>query len=313
MIVIINSTTFSRLPDIVQQLASRYENGAGLDIHTLTASSITPIKKISRLVSGWRQAGKQHLVFSFNFLSLEDLKKLRNFLNQYDNEIYAFRLEFGPEALTQLDATRRASYKKWSEAQKLGALKGDMGYAMRFDRLNADAIVQAVWDDIHAPVELVAYDPRWPEIFAREKALILSEMHDLLLDVEHVGSTAIPGMPAKPIIDILLVVEDLQSSWSCIRPLQALGYAFIDYPQNTTRRFYRKGKPRSHHIHIVKRGSAPHRDHVNFRDALLSDENLRQEYLQLKQNAMGVFKHRRALYGEQKGELIRKALARFTK
>ncbi|MCP4406084.1 MAG: GrpB family protein, partial [bacterium] len=73
--------------------------------------------------------------------------------------------------------------------------------------------------------------------------------------------------------------------------------------KNTTRRFYRKGKPRSRHIHIVERGSKPHLDHVNFRDALLSNENLRQEYLRLKQDAMGEFKHRRALYGEKKGAL----------
>ncbi|MCP4404306.1 MAG: GrpB family protein, partial [bacterium] len=313
MIVIINSIAFPGLPDIVQKLAARYEAGANLDIHTLTPNSTVPLEEVGRLCSAWEQAGKRHFAFSFSFFSLEALKTLREYLDRFDNEIYAFRLHVSPEALKQLNGTLPASYENWDKAQKQGASKGDMGYAMNFDSADVDTIVQAIWDDIHAPVELVEYDPRWPDMFAREKELILQKLSGLVLMVEHIGSTAIPGMPAKPIIDILIVVENLPEAWKCIQPLQTLGYAFIDYPQNTTRRFYRKGKPRSRHIHIVERGSRPHLDHVNFRDALLSNENLRQEYLRLKQDAMGEFKHRRALYGEKKGALIRKALARFVK
>ena len=91
-----------------------------------------------------------------------------------------------------------------------------------------------------------------------------------------------------------------------------MGYAFIDYPQNTTRLFFRKGKPRSHHIHIVEKGSPSELNHIHFRDALLADEDLRAEYLQLKYEALEKYKHRRALYGGRKGCLIQKALAKFS-
>ena len=309
MIVLLNSIAFPGLPGIVQKLASRYESGAGLDIHTLAPGSPALLGEIGRLVFDWKQSGRKHVVFSFSFFSPQALKELRDSLDRYDNEIYAFRIHFRSKSLELLDETLRSSYKFWNEAQRKGAVKGDMGYALSFESQDIDTIVQTIWEDIHAPVELVNYDPRWPGMFANEKELILLEMQDLVLGIEHVGSTAIPGMPAKPIIDILIAVEKLENAWKCIEPLQRLGYAFIDYPQNRTRRFYRKGRPRSHHIHIVERGSAPHRDHLNFRDALLADEELRQEYLKLKQDAMGEFKHRRALYGERKGALIRKALA----
>ena len=145
-------------------------------------------------------------------------------------------------------------------------------------------------------------------IFATEQQQIRKALQNLIIDVEHIGSTAIPGMTAKPIIDILLTVKEFPDAWQCIDPLRTLDYAFIDYPQNTTRLFFRKGKPRSFHLHIVEKGSNSDLAHIRFRDALLSDEILRQEYLQLKQDALGKFKHRRALYGQHKGELIRKAL-----
>jgi GrpB-like predicted nucleotidyltransferase (UPF0157 family) len=88
-----------------------------------------------------------------------------------------------------------------------------------------------------------------------------------------------------------------------------LGYAFIDYAQNRDRRFFRKGRPRSHHIHIVAHNSPSAQAHLRFRDLLRTDPALRQEYLDLKLEAMQRFTSRRALYGEHKSAIIRKALA----
>ena len=68
----------------------------------------------------------------------------------------------------------------------------------------------------------------------------------------------------------------------CIAPLSKLGYTFIDYPENTQRRFFRKGSPRTHHLHIVAQGSAEMCDHLDFRDALRADAGLHRRYAELK-------------------------------
>ena len=87
-----------------------------------------------------------------------------------------------------------------------------------------------------------------------------------------------PGLAAKPVIDIMLVVRKLEDAIECIGPLSDLGYTFIDYPQNTDRRFFRKGVPRTHHVHIVAQGNAELKDHLAFRDALRADPHRRDQY-----------------------------------
>jgi GrpB-like predicted nucleotidyltransferase (UPF0157 family) len=148
-------------------------------------------------------------------------------------------------------------------------------------------------------------------MFAHEKQRILRALKDLIIGVEHIGSTTIPDMTAKPVIDILLTVEHLQDATTCIQPLRELGYAFIDYPQNTDRLFFRKGKPRSYHLHIVEKGSNSELNHIHFRDALLLDATLKNEYLNLKRETIRKYRYKRALYGERKTALIKRALAKF--
>jgi GrpB-like predicted nucleotidyltransferase (UPF0157 family) len=328
MIVIINSVDLQIVSKITHDLAERYEAGALVDIHTIAAGrhsqtikKVTqniPLDNIRKIISSAKNCGKEHLVISYTFDTPEAIKRLRVFLSEYDNEIYAFRLRFSPavlkvlvETLDQSSEAAFMAYSIWLERQETGVRYGDMGYELLVNSTDSTEMVNAIWDDIHAPVELIEYQELWPEMFAREREQILQALQGKILDVEHIGSTAIPGMPAKPIIDILIIIEDLQNAKFCIQPLRGLGYAFIDYPQNTDRLFFRKGTPRSHHIHIVERGGDSERDHLHFRDVLLSDDTLRNEYLQLKLDAMRQYKHRRALYGERKNELIKKALAKF--
>lgn len=314
MIVIINSIDFPLIPGIVQALAGRYEAGAGSDLQTFTTERTTlamTLEEIGSNVSSRKQHGKQHIVLSGTFHTVHSLKQLRVYLDQFDNEIYAFRLHFRPAILTQLNDKQFSAYTIWNKQQQIGAQIGDMGYAMLFDLFDQETIVNAIWDDVHEPIELVEYNHRWPKMFASEHAQIRNILGKLVIDIEHIGSTAISGMVAKPVIDILLTVQQFAQAWKCIDPLRTLGYAFIDYPQNRTRLFFRKGQPRSHHLHIVEKGSASDLNHIHFRDALLTDKVLRAEYLQLKCAALEKYKHRRALYGERKGKLIQKALAKF--
>src|ERR671939_1867703 len=76
-------------------------------------------------------------------------------------------------------------------------------------------------------VVIVAYDPRWPEVYEQEKAAILGAIGPRLVAIEHIGSTAVPGLGAKPIIDVMAGLSKLADAEACIPLLQAAGYAFV--------------------------------------------------------------------------------------
>lgn len=325
MIVLLNVFPLPFSEAMAASLAARYgDEGGWLDLHRKANQpgllsrdnmpDLLPDDAVAQQVSQARQQGRVHLVLHGTFLTPEALRRLRVCLSAHDDEIYAFRLPMTESLLRQLanesrDAGFSEAYQQWADAQDAGARRGDMGYAIPIESTDPGQTAGRIWDDIHAPVELVEYNPEWPALFAAERDAILAALPESGIQIEHIGSTAIPGLPAKPILDILILVERLDDAVGCIQPLRELGYAFIDYPQNTDRRFFRKGEPRSHHIHIVARGSRSADAHLRFRDALLNDATLRQEYLDVKRDAMLQFTHRRALYGERKSALIRKALA----
>ena len=125
------------------------------------------------------------------------------------------------------------------------------------------------------------------------------------------GSTAVPGLPAKPVIDILVVVEDLRDAGACIAPLAKLGYSFVDHPENVDRRFFRKGAPRTHHLHIVEAGSAAHRDHLDFRDALRAGPELRRAYADLKAALAEAHRRDRETYSKKKSDFVRRSLVEW--
>jgi GrpB-like predicted nucleotidyltransferase (UPF0157 family) len=158
---------------------------------------------------------------------------------------------------------------------------------------------------------VVSYDPAWPERFAAERDRVAAALGDRALEIHHIGSTAIPGLDAKPIIDTMVVVRRLDDAVDCIAPLRDLGYAFIDYPQNVDRRFFRKGKPRTHHLHIVEAGSRSLIEHLAFRDALRADADLRRRYRALKHDLRTRYARDRAAYSEGKGTFVQKVLARW--
>jgi GrpB-like predicted nucleotidyltransferase (UPF0157 family) len=131
----------------------------------------------------------------------------------------------------------------------------------------------------------------------------------LAVEIHHIGSTAIPGLAAKPVIDIMIVVRRLDDATDCIAPLSQLGYVFNDHPQNVDRRFFRKRPPRTHHVHVVEQGSPALVEHLAFRDALRADPELRDQYAALKYELAERFKHDRATYSESKTESVRRVLA----
>lgn len=159
-------------------------------------------------------------------------------------------------------------------------------------------------------IELVPPNPDWPRRFAEEAARLRTIIpEDLLIDLEHIGSTAIPGMPAKPVIDILATVTDLDAaSARLVGPLEAAGYAFWAENPDADRLFFVKGLPpsaprRTHHLHIMEPGPGALR-HIAFRDHLRADPADAARYAALKTGLAARFADDREAYTEAKGAFV---------
>jgi GrpB-like predicted nucleotidyltransferase (UPF0157 family) len=136
----------------------------------------------------------------------------------------------------------------------------------------------------NAPITLVEYDPRWPELYAREANRIRSVLGDKALQVEHVGSTSVPGLCAKPIIDMLLVVSDSADEPSYIPDLEAAGYTLrIREPEWFEHRLL-KGPDIDINLHVFSAGTSVPERMLRFRDWLRSNEADRKKYAQVKRS-----------------------------
>jgi GrpB-like predicted nucleotidyltransferase (UPF0157 family) len=168
---------------------------------------------------------------------------------------------------------------------------------------------------IEEEVQIVAYDPRWRESFAREKAHLLASLpNELLGRIEHFGSTAVPGLDAKPIVDMLVEVADLAAARERIAPiLEAQGYDYFWRPTHGE-----DGPPfyawfikrdaagvRTHHIHMVERGFE-HWDSLFFRDYLVVHPDAAAEYVALKRHLAAAHPKDRIAYTRGKKEFIEK-------
>jgi GrpB-like predicted nucleotidyltransferase (UPF0157 family) len=133
-----------------------------------------------------------------------------------------------------------------------------------------------------APIVLAPYDPEWPRLFAREAERIRAVLGDRALRVEHVGSTSVPGLTAKPIIDIVLVVSDSADEPSYVPPLEAAGYVMrIREPDWFEHRLL-KGPDTDVNLHVFSVGAAETDRMVRFRDRLRASDSDRELYARTK-------------------------------
>jgi GrpB-like predicted nucleotidyltransferase (UPF0157 family) len=126
------------------------------------------------------------------------------------------------------------------------------------------------------------YDPEWPRRFGSERT-ILEETLAVWLDgdIEHVGSTSVPGLAAKPVIDMIAPVRELDAARAAFEPLRALGYEHREH-RPEAHAFHKPGGvawwEETHHLHLAERGSGIWRERLAFRDALRADPALASEY-----------------------------------
>ena len=264
----------------------------------------------------WHVAhGYHNFVVNYVFERPESLAKLRQSLSAYDDVTYAFRLTCATDEFERRIHTRSTDpdrlrwesnrFGELTAIQNENAQRGDLGFVIDTTHLSINEVAEVIWRNITEEVALAPYDPNWADQFQAEKRALEAALGDRVVAVHHIGSTAIPGLAAKPVIDILLVVRQLADYTACIAPLQNIGYAFIDYPQNVDRKFFRKGQPRTHHLHIVAQDNAELRDHLIFRDALRANPELRDEYTALKYDLANRFKTDRAHYSDSKTQFVR--------
>jgi len=150
---------------------------------------------------------------------------------------------------------------------------------------------------------LVDCDPAWPAAFEEERARIGAAVGDVALGIEHYGSTAVAGLRAKPIIDILLGVSPLEYWTKCKLPLENLGYDYAPHAGVPGHHIFGRGRDRSertHLVHIVEFDGESWRSNLAFRDALRADEALRAAYLRMKEQAVALAPDGRASYNELK-------------
>jgi GrpB-like predicted nucleotidyltransferase (UPF0157 family) len=162
-------------------------------------------------------------------------------------------------------------------------------------------------------VEVEPYNPRWPELFSKEKDHLLSCLPpELIRRIEHFGSTAVPGLAAKPIIDMLVEVAYLDDTRKRIVPiLEGQRYDYFWRPTwgDDTPPFYAwfikrdAGGRRTHHIHMVER-DFEHWDRLLFRDYLIEHPAVAQEYQRLKMQLARDYPNDRVAYTKGKTEFV---------
>jgi hypothetical protein len=161
------------------------------------------------------------------------------------------------------------------------------------------------------------YNAAWPKLAAAEIKTIKEITHGLpYVSIEHLGSTAIPKLSSKPIIDIFITLPSIEEATQWIKPLETLGYVFWnENPDQSHLRFF-KGMPpygtaRTHHVHIISASNNTLEHRILFRDILRRDEKIRSEYELLKINLSQAHATDRERYTDEKGAFIEKVLRAY--
>ena len=218
------------------------------------------------------------------------------------NQVVEAATEMGPEDLLrtakaiEAEAGRRSDGVRWGPRElDIDILLYD-GTVLETDELTIPhpglvdrqhlqrELAEIAPDLVADAVILMDYDPTWPQSFAREEQRLREGLGDVAIRIDHVGSTAVPGLVAKAIIDIQVSVPRVADVDSYRVPLEALGYAFQPDPRFPTYPFFRypSAGPRHHHLHVAEAGSAEEQEHLVFRDRLRADPVIASLYRDLK-------------------------------
>jgi GrpB-like predicted nucleotidyltransferase (UPF0157 family) len=159
-------------------------------------------------------------------------------------------------------------------------------------------------------IVLVPHDPRWLADAAEECRRIERACGPGVLRVEHIGSTSVPGLVAKPVLDLMPLVKRFEDGFACVASMRALGYWYAGDFGIAGRHLFVKGSPRTHHAHMLVEGSREARRHLAVRDVLRADPEMAQRYAALKRDLAPKFGDDREGYANAKSALMRELFDR---
>jgi GrpB-like predicted nucleotidyltransferase (UPF0157 family) len=165
-------------------------------------------------------------------------------------------------------------------------------------------------------VEVVPHNPKWRDAFAEEKQHILQAFGDNVVAIHHIGSTAIPSIYAKPIIDLLVEVKAIAKIDRCNLSMVALGYETMGEFGIPSRRFFRKNNAagvRTHHVHAFEVSNPELEKHLAFRDYMIAHQEDAQQYSELKRELARKYPHDIDSYMDGKDEFIQQMNAKAAK
>ncbi|WP_105615877.1 GrpB family protein [Vallitalea okinawensis] len=158
---------------------------------------------------------------------------------------------------------------------------------------------------IRRTMEVVPYNPNWIKEFEVEKNRINAIMEKEIIDIHHIGSTSIPGIYAKPVIDLLIAVIDIQAIDQYDRQMATLGYIPKGENGIKGRRFYLKGEcKRTHHVHVFQANNPEIERHLIFRDYMIAHPEDAKAYEKLKKDLAAKFRYDNEGYCAGKNDFI---------
>lgn len=151
----------------------------------------------------------------------------------------------------------------------------------------------------------------WKKVFENEKVLLSEILKDMYIAIEHVGSTAIPDILAKPIIDIAVGIKDISDTMAIISIMEEHGYVYR--PGSEEKLLFTKGyqNTRTHHLHIEEYGKQCWINHVYFRNCLLENHDLRSEYVEIKKQLAEKYPNDREQYTTEKAAFIERVISLY--
>ncbi|MCJ8317994.1 MAG: GrpB family protein [Colwellia sp.] len=156
-------------------------------------------------------------------------------------------------------------------------------------------------------IEVVNHDPNWKEAFDTEKVLLTKVIGCNAVKIEHIGSTAVVGLSAKPVIDILIEVTNLKALDTANKKIEGLGYIIKGENGISGRRYFQKGgNQRSHHVHAFQTNDLNLLRHRAFKEYLIAHPSVASEYGKLKQEAAFESENNINLYMTLKNDFIQK-------
>lgn len=177
-----------------------------------------------------------------------------------------------------------------------------------------EAQIRAAWvrepPRLAGPVELVDYDPSWPELFAREAARIRSALGAAVVLLEHTGSTSVPGLAAKPIVDMVMAVPDSADEPAYVPALEDVGYVLVIREPDWHEHRVFKGPDTNVNLHVFTIGSVEIERILAFRDWLRAHDDDRLEYEREKRDLAAREWQFIQNYADAKTEVVERIIAR---